>query len=441
MCTHGGARAAPVRRPPERWLAHPGARVLLLVLTLVAARSVRAEEAQGPLTLAMALALARRASPTLDAARRRIGEARGELIGSSTILPENPELEVGAGPRFLGPGASGDRLALEAGLSQRLEVAGQRGHRMDRARAQVAATEEDAKAAARDLDLAVAAGFWQALAAGERVRIAREHEGLARELLEIATARFERGAASPIELNGARIRLAEGSRQRARSEAQARTSAVRLALLCGLDPARPPALDGSLPSPSPSLPVLDAEALGHRPEVESAAARTRGARAASNLADAEAWPDLRLGARYATEEGSRALLGQLTVGLPVFGRNQGERERARAAAERAVAEERGVRAQVAADVEEARIEAARARDALALYDAGVLRSLEENLALLRRMLEAGKVAPAEVIILQRELLEGRLGYLDARLEAAIAGARARSAAGLPIAEDSKGGGR
>jgi cobalt-zinc-cadmium efflux system outer membrane protein len=345
----------------------------LLALTLVVAHPARAEEQQRPLDLAMALALARRSNPALDAARRGIDEARGELTFARAILAENPELEVGAGPRFLDPGASGNRFALEAGLSQRLEVAGQRGHRTRRARAQVAAAEAEVKVAARALDLVVAITYWQALAAGERARIAREHEGLARELFEIAAARFERGAA--------------------------------------------------------------------RPEVASASARTRGANAASDLADASAWPDVRLGVRYATEEGSRALLGQLTVGLPLFQRNQGERERARAAAGRAHAEERGVRAQVAADAEEARIEAARARDALALYDAEVLRSLEENLGLLKRMLEAGKVSAGEVIVLQRELLEGRLGYLDARLEVALADARVRSAAGLPTAEDSNGGGR
>jgi cobalt-zinc-cadmium efflux system outer membrane protein len=440
VCKHGGARAAPVRHPPERRLRRTG-RAFSLALTLIVTHPARAEEPQRPLDLAMALTLARRSSPALDAARRRIDEARGELAFASAIVPENPELVVGAGPRFLDPGVSGDRLGLEAGLSQRLEVAGQRGHRMGRGRAQVAAAEAELKVTARALDLAVAIGFWQALAAGERARIAREHEGLARELLEIATARFERGAASPVEANGARIRLAEASRRSARSEAEARAAAVRLAPLCGLDPARPPALGGSLPSPSPSLPTLGAEALAYRPEVASAAARTRGANAASDLADASAWPDVRLGVRYATEEGSRALLGQLSVGLPLFQRNQGERERARAAAARAEAEERGVRAQVAADAEEARLEAARARDALALYDAEVLGSMEENLSLLRRMLEAGKISASEVIVLQRELLEGRLGYLDARLEVALADARVRSAAGLPIAEDSIGGAR
>ncbi len=436
-------RAAPAargRRTPGEILRLAPAPVCALVLAICLARSARAENAAA-LDLPATLALARANSPALDAARRRVAEARGELTGASVLVPENPEVGVGAGPRLFDPGVSGNPLGLEAGISQRLEIGGQRGHRIARARAEVASAEAEADGAARALDLAVATRFWQALAASERARIADEHETLARELLDIAQARFDRGAATPVEVNGARIRLAEASRQRARSGAEAKAAAARIAPLLGLDPAHPPTLAGGLPPPSQSLPSIAPDALAQRPEVVAAAARTRGARAAADLADAAALPDVRLGVRYATEEGSRTVLGQLGIGLPLFQRNQGERERARAAAERADAEERAVRAQVATEAEEVRIEAERTRAALALYDADVLRALEENLTLLRRMLEAGKVAPAEVIVLQRELLEGRLGYLDARLEVAIAEARVRTAAGLPITQDSNGGGR
>lgn len=429
-------------RPAPGFTRRP-ARLLGLALVVAAGfvRAAAADDAKA-LDLPSALALARGKSPALDAARRRVGEARGELTGASVLVIENPEVEVGAGPRLLDPGVSGNQLALEAGMSQRLEVAGQRGYRIGRARAEVASAQAEFEAAARALDLAVATGFWQALAAAERARIAGEHEALARELLDIAQARFDRGAATPVEVNGARIRLAEAARQRARSEAEAKAAGARLAPLLGVDPANPPALTGALPQPSPALPSFQPGTISTRPEVIAAEARTRSARAAADLADAAAWPDVRLGVRYANEvEGSRTILGQIGFGLPLFQRNQGERERARAAAGRAEAEERAVRAQVASEVQEARIETERARGALALYDADVLRALEENLALLRRMFEAGKVAPAEVIVLQRELLEGRLGYLDARLEAAIAEARVRTAAGLPIIHESNGGSR
>jgi Arc/MetJ family transcription regulator len=107
---------------------------------------------------------------------------------------------------------------------------------------------------------------------------------------------------------------------------------------------------------------------------------------------------------------------------------------------RLAAEEQAVRAQVAAEIHEAMIDRDRAVRALRIYDRDVLRALEENLGLLRRMLAAGKASPAEVIVLQRELLEGRLGYLEARLDLATADARARTAVGLPLLDDATGGG-
>lgn len=413
----------------------------LVVVLAVCLGQPAVAEAPKALDLPAALALAREHSPALDAARRRVAEARGELTGATVLFTENPEVDGGAGPRFLDPGVTGRGLAFEAGISQRLEIGGQRGHRIGRARAEVESAEAESEGAARALDLAVATSFWQALAARERARIGAEHEALTRDLLAISQARFDRGAASPVEVNGARIRVAEATRQRARAEAEAKAAAARLAPLLGLDPAIPPALVGDLPKPSPSLPPVSPGAIASRPEVVAAEGRTRGARAAAELAESAAWPDVRVGVRYATEEASRALLGQVSFGLPIFQRNQGERQRTSAAAIRAEAEERAVRGQVASEVEEARIEAERARSVLALYDADVLGALEENLMLLRRMLDAGKVAPAEVILLQRELLEGRLGHLDARLDSAVAEARVRAAAGIPITQDMDGGGR
>ena len=431
------ARAARARHsPPSTRRACIG---LCALITWSVVRAARAE-LPAPLDLPAALSLAHANSPTLEAARHRVDEVRGELTAASVLVPENPEVAVGAGPRFLDPGVTGNSVALEAGVSQRIEIGGQRGNRIGRARADLASAEAERDAASRAVDLAVATGFWHTLAAAERSRIASEHEALARELLDIATARFERGAATPIELNAARIRVAEATRQRARALSDAKAAAVRLAPLLGLDPATPPAVTGSLPAPTTSLPSVLGEPAPLLPEVAAAQARTQSAASAADLADAAAWPDLRLGARYANEEGSRTVIGQLAFGLP-FQRNQGERQRARAALGRAEAEERAVRFRMASEFEEARIEAERARGALALYDADVLRALEENLSLLRTMLEAGKVAPAEVIVLQRELLEGRLGYLDARLDVAIADARVRTAAGLPILPTPNGGAR
>jgi outer membrane protein TolC len=51
---------------------------------------------------------------------------------------------------------------------------------------------------------------------------------------------------------------------------------------------------------------------------------------------------------------------------------------------------------------------------------------------MQKMFEAGKIQYVEVVLLQRELLEGRLGYLDARLNLARSEVSTRAASGLDI---------
>jgi outer membrane protein, heavy metal efflux system len=427
------ADSVPVARRPAR-----AALALLLAALAAAGRA----DGGTPLELGAALALARQNNPGLDAARRRVAEARGDLTQASVLLVENPELDVGVGPRLLDNPGTGRTLALDLGISQRLEVAGQRGHRVDRASSELAATEADSDAAARALDLAVATAFFRTLAATERVQIADQHEALARDLLAISGARFERGATSPLEVNGARIRVAEATRHALRARGELGAARIRLAALLGVADGPLPALAGRLPGRTTTTPAeLTEAALERRPEVVAAVRRTEAARAASGLASASAWPDLRVGARYATEEASASILATLAVPLPFFQRHQGERERAQASVSRLEAEERATRLEVTAQVREAWAELDRAARTLALYDDAVRSSLEENLVLLRRTLDAGKIGPAEAIVLQRELLEARVGYLDARAELALADARARTAAGFPLTPPVTGGER
>lgn len=311
---------------------------------------------------------------------------------------------------------------------------------MDRASAEIAAATAEAVRAARDLDLTVATSFYQALASRERVRIAEDHERLARELLQIAQARADLGAASPVDLNTARLRLAEATRRLLRARTDEKTSRLRLAPLLGLDPASPPEVTGTLSQVSravmPTVAAVDAH-----PEVVAAGNRAEAARATADLAGAAAWPDIRLGARYFTEEASRTLLGTISIPIPIFQRNQGERERSTAAVARAAAEERAARSRAGAEVQEAAIASTEAKHVLDLYDQDVLKALEENVGLLLRMMDAGKVSATDVILIERELLDGRLGYVEARVEFAVAIARVRTAAGLPILDGAAGGGR
>lgn len=421
--------------PHREALARRAGLVLSLLLLFGAGQGFAQADPLPPLDLPGAIALARARSPLLRAARLRIDEARGDLTGASLLLLSNPELEVSAGPRLPGLAGQSATAAVDVGIAQRLELGGQRGRRVARATEEVAASRAEADDAERVVSLAVATLFYEGLAAVERSALSREAEQLAGELADVARIRVERGAEPPVVLNSARIRLAEARRKSREASVEQVSTTVRLARTLGLPPGTQVILAGKLPGAAtlPPAEELFSRAQDARPDILATSRRLQAARASIGLADATAWPDLTLGVRYGVDQQDRLVTGTLGIALPVFSRNQGEKERSRAAALRVEAELAALRLEVEAQSREARARFEAAVDALAIYDAEVLRAQEDSVALLRTSYAAGKIDFTQVVLLQRELLEGRLGYLDARLAVARAEAGLRAAAGLDLA--------
>ena len=229
-------------------------RPMLAVLVAVSVAPWQAwAEPSLTLDLLGALERARTDNQLLEAARLRVGEARGDLLGASVLLIDNPELVSEAGPRRPSEAGSSRTTDYQVGIEQRFEIAGQRGHRIARARSALDAAQASAEDAQRVLELAVASIFHEALAARRRTAIAQDREGMSNRLYETARLRLERGEGTYLELNASRIRLAEAQRQLADAQARERSSNIRLAELLGLPPATRLRLEGGFPQREAAL--------------------------------------------------------------------------------------------------------------------------------------------------------------------------------------------
>ena len=113
----------------------------VLLLTLSAAPASEAEA----WTLERVVAQALAKSPEVAAARAEEQGAEGELAADGRWLRENPELEVEYGTDA--PTQAQGERKLSVALSQTLEVAGQRGLRVERAEAALAAARARRRAA------------------------------------------------------------------------------------------------------------------------------------------------------------------------------------------------------------------------------------------------------------------------------------------------------
>lgn len=396
--------------------------------------------AQEPLTLARALHAARENNPLVRAAGLRVEEAGGDLTQAAVLLVDNPEATAGRGRRSADDGSGMSTPEFEFGLEQRFEIAGQRGKRIGRARATLDAARADEADAERTVGLAVARSFYETLANQERARLAEQGVQISRELLDLAQRRLDAGVGTPLELNAAIVRFAEARRAALAVDGRLAETTLTLRRLLGWDSDDPLALDGVLPTRAGTVSVDEmlSLAVGRRPDLVSSTHRVDAASAAADLAGAESWPDVALDASFAREEGQDIVTAGVRIPLSLFNRNQGGRAAANAAHRRQIELRSGLRLAVETEVRTAVLLYRQSGEGIELYDAEVLRAQEESLELIQVAAEAGELSIADVLVVQRELLDGLEGYLDARLDLALAGARLRAATAMPQTTDLSG---
>ncbi|HKO92181.1 MAG TPA: TolC family protein, partial [Polyangiaceae bacterium] len=182
---------------------------LWMIATLIASLP-RVSGAEEALTADKAVQMALERNPELTSLSAEVQAADARLRGASLFLQSNPALSGSLGPHF---SAGGSQLDYEVGLSQELEVFGQRAARIDAARAGKSVVELRWKARRSELAAQVRQAFVHALAAEQLVLVAQESLALARQTVQAAEKKLEVGDGSRIEVNTARIEVGRSTRE------------------------------------------------------------------------------------------------------------------------------------------------------------------------------------------------------------------------------------
>jgi len=393
----------------------------LLAASLPAASSVAEALEPVELTLEQALEHAFRESPAVAARRAELRQAEARLLAARTY-PFNPEIELARGDRR-GPGGSSTDRTL--GISQEIEIAGQRGKRKGVATAALGAVRSGFEREQRLLAANVELAFTDALRTRELLGIADADVELARQLLRFSERRLEAGAGTQVELNLARATAGQAERALRLGQSAEAMARNRLAELVGLPAERGLGrVSGELEVREDELPGLEplvSRALENRADLAALRQQTESAQREIRLSKALAIPNLRLGIFYDEEEGTDDIKSiGLALPIPLFNRNQGEVAEARAEVERLSAEGSVAALAVRREVADALASYTFARQATAALEELVVGTLEDNLALLRQALDAGKINTSDVVVFRRELVEGRRQFIEALFEAEAA---------------------
>lgn len=369
------------------------------------------------LTLPQALDRAQAGSPLITAAEANVRAAEGRARQAG--LPPNPEISVeaenfsGSGP-YDGFGSAETTFAFE----QRLELGGKRGSRLAVARAEIEVARLRLAVARADVAKDVRSAFADAVAAEERVTLAREALLRAEDLSRVVGILVDAGREPPLRALRARSAVEEARAKAQAAEAEAASTRRALATLIGVDGesltlvAEPPvrfALAGPL-DPTTSLDVRLAD-------LEFAVANATIGRERSAGA-----PDVTLqaGIRRFEDTGDQAVIFGFSAPIPVIDRNQGNIAAARADADAADARRRLALAEAIRRNRDAEAALKTAEARVAVLETRTVPQAEESLRLTRLGYEAGKFPLLEVLDAQDALAIAKEDLIAARLDRARA---------------------
>jgi cobalt-zinc-cadmium efflux system outer membrane protein len=404
------------------WHAPPASRALRAAwrtTLLIGGILLAADAAAQALSLDDALRRAEEANPRLRAAQAEATALEGQLTDARALLWNNPSVVGEVGRRNV-PNDARQREHL-VGIAQAFEIAGQQGYRREEAEQSLAAYREEVRELRRQVRAEVSRRFLAVLALQSRLETERAILKLTEDSAGIVGKRFRAGEDTRLQANVAEVEAGRALNEVRLLDEQLVQARAELAALLQLPAAELPVVRGELFATTPAYTLAQLlDLVDSRPQFRAFGHREEAARNRLALERAAVYPDVTLGIGAGQEGPSdareRLTLFTVSVPLPLFRRNatgigRASSELTRTQIEREVAL-RDARAQVSAlwrTLESLRTRVERLRDS-------VLPRLDENRKLSQRALAAGEIGIAELLLVNRQLLDAQRDFFAALID-------------------------
>jgi len=387
------------------------------------------------ITLEEAWNLAESASPALRTAQANLQAVEAQIAEARSLLWNNPQLSGESARRSaVQPGLPDQRTREWAvGISQAFETGGQAQYRRAAAESDKAALEGQIEEMRRQLRFEVERGFVQVLGLQQRSSLEDEAIKSVEQTAGAVRSRVTAGEDTRLDGNVAAVEVGRARNQLARLAAELVEARTQLALLLQLPPGELPRAQGTLARDGTYTLAELLESASRRPQFAAMDQRQRAARSRLSLERAAVSPDVTVGLGIAREgpgDARERVTGlNVSVPLPLFRRNAAAIARASADLTQLQIERQASEREARASVSALWIKLEGLRSRLAQVRSGIVAALDENQRLSTRAYREGELGLLELLVVTRQVVEGRRDLLEAEIEAALTRIALEQAAG------------
>jgi cobalt-zinc-cadmium efflux system outer membrane protein len=372
------------------------------------------------LTLEQAIATAVQNNPKLVAQRLDAGVARAQILAAA-VYPFNPQFNSTLREaRFAGGGHGEDQLY---GLSQELELAGQRGKRQAEADASHQRVLWEIEAAETGVAVQVRRLFFTTIYRRQKWELANSIAKLNQNLLEALERRFQAQQATLADVSVARVEARDAARRSRAAMAEYQAARVELRRVLGAIAKFDPVPLGELyravmyPEMDETPDLLVDQAVAVRRDLKARQAEVNAASARVRLARAGRMPNVTVGVEYERDESATRFVGA-TVSVPIPFRNDNRGVIAQREAEyiRAAGQAEQLRTEIRQETEAAFERFQRAREQALANESDISDGLEIELKRVEDLFNQGEADLLRVYEVRQKLNQVRDSHLDSLFE-------------------------
>jgi outer membrane protein TolC len=358
-----------------------------------------------------------------------------EAAAGITTAAQRPNPTLSFSPGYNSTSSGISPWIITPSLDVPIETAGKRGKRIALAQAEVESAKLMVAAAGWEARNKVRKAMLEVYAGRENAALLKSEIALHDEALKKLDAQVKAGEAPAFELTTARLSLNRSKLALHDAEKQSSTAMTQLASAVGVTTAALEAvtLDFSSFESFPDAPGNAArkKALTHRSDLLAALADYKATEAALRLEIAKQYPDVHLGPGYELDQGDNKWTLGLSIDLPILNQNKGPIAQAEAKRKTAAVKFEAKQAAVFGEIETA-LAAYRAAQAKATTAAQLADEAAHASDTTKRMVEAGELAPLELVRRRIEASASTLSRLESRIQAQEAIGQLEASLQLPL---------